>query len=166
MHVILWLAISCFFLVFGQTEVVLDTDGYIPTVKVEDPAIKGMCQAFAKKLGTKAERISFRPKPVFPSRIKDAGKVWIIDGPTEKVEMSLRFEGQSSTENSSTTKNRWLEFPNSELAPVLQKIVGPIARNVRLATCYTQDNYFSNTENVVIVPTDKHEAEELVSALR
>lgn len=166
MKVILWLTVACLSLAFGQTSVVLDTEGYIPTVKVEDPAIKGMCQALAKKIGTKAERISFRPKPVFPSRIKDAGKMWIIDAPTECVETTLRFEGQTSTENSSATKIRSLEFPNSELAPILQKIVGPHALNVRLATCYTTDNYFSNMENVVIVPTDKREAEELVSALR
>jgi hypothetical protein len=166
MKVILWFAVSCLFLAFSQTQVLIDTEGYIPTVKVEDPAIKEMCQTLAKKVGTKAERISFRPKPVLPSRIKDAGKVWIVDGPTEKVETALKFDGQSSTENSSTTKNRWLEFSNSELAPVLQKIVGPVAKNVRLATCYTVDNYFSNTENVVIVPTDKQEAQELVSTLR
>lgn len=166
MRVILWLTVSCFFLAFGQTTVTFDATGYIPTVKVEDPAIKGMCQAFAKKLGTKAERISFRPKPVFPSCTNDAGKVWIIDAPTEHVETALKFNGQSTTDNSSSTKVHSLEFSNSELPPILQKIVGPIARNVRLATCYTVDNYFSNTENAVIVPTDKREAEELVSALR
>ncbi|MHB1316679.1 MAG: hypothetical protein ACYCZW_02370 [Minisyncoccota bacterium] len=165
MRVILWLSVTCF-LAFGQTKVTIDTEGYTPTVKVEDSAIKTMCQAFSKKLGTKAERISFRPKPVFPSRISDAGKVWVIDGLTERVETTLKFDGQSPTETSSSVKNRWLEFPNSELAPILQKIVGPVAQNVRLATCYTVDNYFSNTETVVIVPTDRKDAEQLVSALR
>ncbi len=141
---VVMLAVLFATMAFAQNaEVVVDTAGVVPVVKVTSPAFEGMCKSFVEKLGgaNGSEKISFEPPSGTPS-YENVVETWTISNGLKEVRVKA-----------------------SEL-PILKKLHGATARNIMLGSCYLRSNYFFRTSDIVLVTMSDKDAEEVAAALR
>lgn len=128
-----------------QAEVVVDTEGIVPSVKVTSSEFNLMCGGFARRLGVPADTkmINFKPKVMPPDRGQEAGYLWVVNSGDKRFEMAYYA-----------------------LPYIFTHVRGQVARKILRGTCYLENAYFYTRGDVVFVTASVDDALALGAALR